>query len=88
MTEALETFAFNVAVARIHEFANAIADAAEAAPGARAARGAGDARAPVRADDAAPGRGGCGRCCARATRALVAQLPWPEADPALLAAET
>ena len=32
MTEALETFAFNVAVARLYEFANAI-DAAKDAPG-------------------------------------------------------
>ena len=30
MTEALESFAFNVAVARIYEFANAIGDAERA----------------------------------------------------------
>ncbi|MDE2581788.1 MAG: leucine--tRNA ligase [Rhodospirillales bacterium] len=95
VTEALESFAFNVAVARLHEFANAIAEAERA--GAAADRAAHDlawarreavttlARlvAPMmphlaeevqaRLDPAAP---------------LVAEQPWPEADPALLAAES
>jgi leucyl-tRNA synthetase len=91
VTEALETFAFNVAVARIHEFANAIADAEAQA----AADGMGAARrealeilarlsAPMMPHLAEevfaalnPGAG-----------ALVAQMPWPEPDAALLKAET
>jgi leucyl-tRNA synthetase len=91
VTEALDGFAFNVAVARIHEFANAIAEA-EAAPGS-AALGAARREAlemlarlsapmmPHLAEEAwsllRPGDG-----------ALVAELPWPEADPALLRAES
>ena len=86
VTLALETFAYNVAVARIHEFANAIADAP---PDAAAAR-------PEALETLI-------RLCAPmmphlaeelyaamqpAACALVAELPWPEADPALLAAET
>ena len=61
VTEALESFAFNVAVARLYEFANAIGEAERAAdePGLRlgAAGGAGNAGPPDRADDAASGRG-------------------------------
>ncbi len=62
VTTALDSFAFNVAVARIHEFASALA-AAESCRfrrggGSRlgAARGGPGARAPDRADDAAPRR--------------------------------
>ncbi len=91
VTEALESFAFNVAVARIHEFANAIGEAEASA----AAEGMGAARrealemlarlsAPMMPHLAeelfsllAPG-----------SESLVAQMPWPEADPALLKAET
>jgi leucyl-tRNA synthetase len=91
VTEALETFAFNVAVARIHEFANAIgeAEANASAEGMGAARRealetlarlsapmmphlAEEVFATLRPDAAT----------------LVAELPWPEADPALLKAET
>jgi leucyl-tRNA synthetase len=90
VTEALESFAFNVAVARIHEFANTVTNA-EAAD----AHGMGAARrealevllrlsAPMMPHLAEeiwsllrPGE-----------TALVAELPWPEADPALLQAET
>jgi leucyl-tRNA synthetase len=91
VTEALEGFAFNVAVARIHEFANAISEA-EAQPDTE---GMGAARrealetlarlsAPMMPHLAEevfaalnPGAG-----------TLVAELPWPEPDPALLKAET
>jgi leucyl-tRNA synthetase len=93
VTEALESFAFNVAVARIHEFANAIgeADAVQDAAGIGAARReALEAIArlsspmmPHLAEELwsmlRPGEAG---------GALVAELPWPEADPALLQAET
>jgi leucyl-tRNA synthetase len=85
VTEALEGFAFNVAVARIHELANAIADSAAAPLAAR--REAveillrlASPMMPHLAEEIwhglNPGAG------------LVAQLPWPEADPALLKAET
>ena len=91
VTEALETFAFNVAVARIHEFANAI----------------GDAEAQAHADGMAEARREALEILARLSapmmphlaeevfaalnpgaEALVAQMPWPEADAALLKAET
>ncbi len=91
VTEALEAFTFNVAVARLYEFANAIAEAA--------ADGAGDAGMVAARDEAllmlarllspmmphfaetlharlCPGAG------------LIAELPWPEADAGLLAAGT
>jgi leucyl-tRNA synthetase len=91
VTEALESFAFNVAVARLYELANAIGDAerAEQAGGLAAARREAvellvRLMAPMtphlaeemydRMQQGAP--------------ALVADLPWPEADPDLLAAET
>ncbi|MDO9712169.1 leucine--tRNA ligase [Paracraurococcus lichenis] len=89
VTEALESFAFNVAVARIHEFANAIAEAKDGGTGMGAAkREALEAIARLSAPMMPhlaeelwallnPGRD-----------SLVAQLPWLEADPALLKAET
>ena len=91
VTEALDGFAFNVAVARIHEFANAIQEA----DGVAGAEGMGAARrealetlarlsAPMMPHLAeeilallAPGAG-----------VLVAEMPWLEADPALLRSET
>jgi leucyl-tRNA synthetase len=88
----LESFAFNVAVARIHEFANAISDAEGGALGASgmdaARREALEAIARLSAPMMPhlteelwsllrPGEAG-----------LVAELPWPEADPVLLRAET
>jgi len=90
VTEALESFSFNLAVARIHEFANAIAEAEGATD-----QGIGAARRealeaitrlaspmmPHLAEELwtllRPG----------ATE-LVAELPWLEADPTLLKAET
>ena len=90
VTEALETFAFNSAVARIHEFANAIGmvDPADGAGMGAARREALEAAArlvspmmPHLAEELwsmlRPG-----------DAALVAELPWLDADPALLAAET
>ncbi|MCO6415290.1 leucine--tRNA ligase [Siccirubricoccus sp. KC 17139] len=85
VTEALESFGFNVAVARIHEFANAIAESAETGPAKREALET-IARLispmmPHLAEELwsllRPGEA-----------KLVAELPWPEADPALLRAET
>lgn len=90
VTEALETFSFNVAVARVHEFANAI----------------GNVVGPMQADIGAAGREALETMARlispmmphlaeelwsmlRPDEArLVAELPWPEADPALLRAET
>ncbi|MFN6955391.1 MAG: leucine--tRNA ligase, partial [Acetobacteraceae bacterium] len=86
VTEALETFAFNVAVARLHELANAIEDAKDAEPAARREAMEAFARLvspmmPHLAEELwtllRPG----------AARLLAAE-PWPEADPALLAADT
>ncbi|MBS7810622.1 leucine--tRNA ligase [Roseococcus pinisoli] len=85
VTEALESFAFNVAVARIHELANAIGDAATAPLAARrealeALLRLASPMMPHLAEELwstlRPGAG------------LVAQLPWLEADPELLKAET
>jgi leucyl-tRNA synthetase len=86
VTEALETFAFNVAVARLYEFANAIEATKDAPGGARREalemlarlsapmmpHLAEEAWSLLRPDEAV----------------LVAQLPWPEADPDLLKAES
>jgi leucyl-tRNA synthetase len=86
VTEALETFAFNVAVARLYEFANAI-EAAKDAPGGAKREAleilarlsapmmphlAEEVWSLLRPDDAA----------------LVAELPWPEPDAALLVSES
>jgi leucyl-tRNA synthetase len=93
VTKALDDFTFNVAVARLHEFANAIAEAAR--PGTEREPGLDVARreafevmirliAPMMPHLAEtlhemlhPG-----------ADMLVAELAWPEADPALAAAET
>jgi leucyl-tRNA synthetase len=90
VTEALETFSFNVAVARLYEFVNAIveADRADDREGlAWARREAMDTLAtlispmmPHLAEEL------YARLHPAAGR-LVAELAWPEADPALVAAE-
>jgi leucyl-tRNA synthetase len=91
VTDALESFSFNVAVARIYELANAITDVEKTGdePGLAWARfEALDTAArlispmmPHLAEEAYarlhPG-----------TERLVAELAWPVADPALAAAET
>ncbi len=91
MTDALEGFAFNVAVARLYELANAITDAerprpnrACSGPGARRWRCWPVSRSPMMPHLAEeiiarlhPGAG-----------TLVADLPWPEADPELLIADS
>jgi leucyl-tRNA synthetase len=91
VTDALETFAFNVAVARIYELANAITDAERAPPEAGlpwARREAMETLVrlaspmmPHLAEEIYtrlyPDNGH-----------LVAELAWPEADPALLVAES
>jgi len=91
VTEALESFAFNVAVARLYEFANAIGDAERAPdqPGLHWARRealetlarlvspmmphmAEEVHARLQPDAAK----------------LVAELPWPQPNPALLAMDS
>jgi leucyl-tRNA synthetase len=93
VTDALDSFAFNVAVARIYELTNAIAEAERAAAGEQA--GLPEARrealevaarlvapmmphlAEAMFDRLNPNSG-----------SLVADLPWPEADPAWTTVET
>ncbi|MBV8913168.1 MAG: class I tRNA ligase family protein, partial [Acetobacteraceae bacterium] len=91
VTEALESFAFNVAVARLYELANAIGDAeriAEAGGLAAARREAVEMLArliapmmPHLAEEM------YSRLHPGSTK-LVAELPWPQADSALLASES
>jgi leucyl-tRNA synthetase len=90
VTEALESFAFNVAVARLYELANAIGDAERIADadGLAAAR---REAVEIFARLSAPmmphlAEEMYGRLHPEAAR-LVAELPWPEADPSLVAAE-
>ncbi|HME25704.1 MAG TPA: leucine--tRNA ligase [Acetobacteraceae bacterium] len=88
VSEALDSFAFNVAVARLYELANAIADAGNA-PGLGSARHEAvemltrliAPMMPHLAEEA------YSRLHSGSTT-LVADLPWPEADPKLLATET
>ncbi len=91
VTEALETFAFNVAVARLYEFANAI-EAARAAPGTPAIAAAQREALEMLARLAAPMMPHLAEEAWSLLRpgnaALVAELPWPDPDPALLVAET
>ncbi len=91
VTDALESFAFNVAVARIYELANAITDAerADTEPGLGWARRESvetlarliSPMMPHLAEEVHA------RLHPGAAR-LVAELSWPEADPALLIAES
>ncbi len=90
VTEALESFALNVAVARLYELANALAEAERAGEAA----GMGWARreaAEMMARLAAPmmphlAEEIFARLHPGAAR-LVAELPWPEPDPSLLVAQ-
>ena len=86
VTEAWESFAFNVAVARIHELGNAIAEAAAADPAARQEALEALARLvspamPHLAEE-------LWSLLRPDSDQLVAELSWLVADPALLAAET
>jgi leucyl-tRNA synthetase len=91
VTEALDSFAFNVAVARIHEFANAIGEA-EAASGAEGMGAARREALEMLARLSAPMMPHLAEelyaLLNPGAEALVALLPWPEAEPELVRAET
>jgi leucyl-tRNA synthetase len=91
VTEALESFSFNVAVARLYELVNAITDAdrAEARDGLSWARREAVEMLARLASPMMPHLAEelYARLHPGATT-LVAALPWPEADPTLVAAET
>jgi leucyl-tRNA synthetase len=95
VTEALEAFAFNVAVARLHELANALGEAERRQHAGADLAGLSWARqeglrtmarllAPMMPHLAEEMHERLGAT----DGSLVAELPWPEADPALTAAET
>ena len=88
VTEALDGFAFNVAVARIHEFANALAEAGDDAALGPAKREALEAIARLVSPMMPHLAEELWSLLRPAEDALVAQLPWLDADPALLQAET
>ncbi len=85
VTEALESFAFNVAVARLHEFSNAIADAERGSvERTEAVEMLARLIAPMMPHLAEEMYGRLHPGVA----SLVAELPWPEADPDLVAADS
>jgi leucyl-tRNA synthetase len=86
VTEALETFAFNVAVARLYEFANAIEAAKDAPGGAR--REAFEMLARLSAPMMPHLAEEVWSLLRPNDTVLVAELPWPEAEAALLVAES
>ena len=89
VTEALETFAFNVAVARIHELANAIGDAAgEDADMPWARREALETVARLASPMMPHLAEELWSLLRPGETALVAELPWPVADAELLRAAT
>jgi leucyl-tRNA synthetase len=95
VTDALEGFAFNVAVARLYEFASAIADAERAQVAGEDVAGLAWARLEalrILAQLTAPmmphlAEEAFSRLCP-GTTALVAEQAWPQADPALTVAES
>ncbi|MGH7104164.1 MAG: class I tRNA ligase family protein, partial [Acetobacteraceae bacterium] len=91
VTAAFEEFAFNSAVARLYELARALADAEQIStgPGMAAARREGmkvllRLAAPMIPHLAEELHARLDPGC----QALVAELPWPEADPALVVADS
>jgi leucyl-tRNA synthetase len=95
VTEAVDSFAFNVAVARIYEFASALAEAERVAAGVGEESGLSWARreavgvlvrliAPMMPHLAEE----IHAALAPGSDALAAELPWPVPDPALVAVQT
>jgi leucyl-tRNA synthetase len=89
VTEALESFAFNVAVARVHEFVNTLAEAEKSTgPGLAAAlREAASTLARLVAPLIPHTAEQMHALLSPDATALVAELPWPHADPSWLVAE-
>ncbi|HKM62465.1 MAG TPA: leucine--tRNA ligase [Acidisphaera sp.] len=89
MTEALDQFAFNVAVARAYELANAISETTAAAPGDAGLGWARREAVETLARLIAPMVPHLAESMMAVLRpdegALVAEMSWPEADPALTA---
>jgi len=85
VTAALETFAFNLAVARLHEFANVVESSS--AP-LEARREAVSTLARLAAPMMPHLAEELWTILHPGSTELVAEMPWPEADPALLVAES
>jgi leucyl-tRNA synthetase len=91
VTDALESFAFNVAVARLYELANAITDAERAPPEAGLAWARREAMETLARLSSPMMPHLAEEIYARLypdNGHLVAELSWPEADPTLLVAES
>ena len=87
VTEALDGFTFNVAVARLHELTNALADAVrETAPGLGHARAEAARTLCLLSAPMMPHLAETMLALLEPGAALAAERPWPEADPALLVA--
>ena len=84
VTEALDAFAFNVAVARLYEFVGALAEAERAGVSATVRREAALVLARLIAPMAPHLAEEVQHLVDPAAAALVADQPWPEADPAML----
>ncbi len=89
VTSAIEVFGFNVAVARIHELANALADAPADGEGMAFARAeAADVLIRLIAPMMPHLAESLHERRSPASRTLVAEMPWPSHDPALAAPES
>ncbi len=88
VSEALESFAFNVAVARLYEFANAIAGAGDESGVGAARHEAIETLARLIAPMMPHLAEEMYHRMHPTASTLVTDLPWPEADPDLLTAET
>jgi leucyl-tRNA synthetase len=88
VTDALEAFAFNVAVARIYELVGVISEAAGAACVTAALRECIDLTARLLSPMMPHLAEEVGRIIHPDRTALVAELPWPEVDPELVAAQS
>jgi len=90
VTEALESFSFNVGVARIYEFANALSEAEKApdAPGIDFARHEAASALARLVAPMMPHLAEEMNLLIAGAASMVVELPWPEADPALVAASS
>ena len=88
VTDALDGFAFNVAVARLYELANAMQDADRAGADPAARREAAGIAARLAAPMMPHLAEEAWRQLEPDAGTLVAQMPWPKADPALLVADS